>query len=120
MRTAAKSWAGPSAYGELLSAHQARQSVGRPGTCWDNAVAESFFATVKNGLIYRHAWPTRRHAELAIFEFVAGRYNQPCHHFTLGYCSPAEAEGRTSPATLAPDEPLHRIGASPVPTLSRF
>jgi putative transposase len=89
------------AYGELLSAHQARQSVGRPGTCWDNAVAESFFATLKNELIYRHVWPTRRHAELAIFEFIAGWYNQHRRHSTLGYSSPAEVERRTSRGTLA-------------------
>jgi len=90
-----------SAYGELLSAYQARQSVGRPGTCWDNAVAESFFATLKNELIYRHVWPTRRHAELAVFEFIAGWYNQHRRHSTLGYCSPAEVERHTSPGTLA-------------------
>jgi putative transposase len=89
------------AYGELLSAHRARQSVGRPGTCWDNAVAESFFATLKTELIYRHVWPTRRHAELAIFEFIAGWYNQHRRHSTLGYSSPAEVERRTSPVTLA-------------------
>jgi putative transposase len=89
-----------SAYGELLTAHRARQSVGRPGTCWDNAVAESFFATLKNELIYRHAWPTRRHAQLAIFEFITGWYNQHRRHSTLGYCSPAEVERRTLPATL--------------------
>ena len=89
------------AYGELLSAYQARQSVGRPGTCWDNAVAESFFATLKNELIYRHVWSSRRRAELAIFEFIAGWYNQHRRHSTLGYHSPAEIERRTSPATLA-------------------
>jgi putative transposase len=89
------------AYGELLAAHQARQSVGRPGTCWDNSVAESFFATLKTELIYRHVWPTRRHAKLAIFEFIAGWYNQHRRHSTLGYCSPAEVERSTSPATLA-------------------
>jgi transposase InsO family protein len=89
------------AYGELLATHQARQSVGRPGTCWDNAVAESFFATLKTELIYRHVWSTRRHAELAIFEFIAGWYNQHRRHSTLGYCSPAEVERRTSPARLA-------------------
>jgi putative transposase len=89
------------AYGELLAAHQARQSVGRPGTCWDNAVAESFFATLKNELIYRHVWSTRRHAQLAIFEFIAGWYNQHRRHSTLGYCSPAEVERRTSLASLA-------------------
>jgi putative transposase len=88
------------AYGELLTAHNARQSVGRPGTCWDNAVAESFFATLKNELIYRHVWPTRRHAQLAIFEFIAGWYNQHRRHSTLGYSSPAEVERRTLPATL--------------------
>jgi putative transposase len=89
------------AYGELLTAHHVRQSVGRPGTCWDNAVAESFFATLKTELIYRHAWPSRRHAELAIFEFIAGWYNQHRRHSTLGYSSPADVERRTSPATLA-------------------
>ena len=90
-----------SAYSKLLSAHDARQSVGRPGTCWDNAVAESFFATLKSELIYRHVWPTRRHAELAIFEFIAGWYNQHRRHSTLGYRSPADVERRTSAATLA-------------------
>jgi transposase InsO family protein len=90
-----------SAYSKLLSAHDARQSVGRPGTCWDNAVAESFFATLKSELIYRHVWPTRREAELAIFEFIAGWYNQHRRHSTLGYSSPADVERRTSAAILA-------------------
>jgi transposase InsO family protein len=85
----------------LLSAHQARQSIGRPGRCWDIAVAESFFATLKNELIYCHVWSSRRHAEFAIFEFIAGWYNQHRRHSTLGYRSPAEVERRTSPATLA-------------------
>ena len=89
------------AYAELLAAHQVRQSVGRPGTCWDNAVAESFFATLKSELIYRQVWPTRRQAELAIFEFIAGWYNQHRRHSALGFLSPAEVERRTSPATLA-------------------
>jgi transposase InsO family protein len=88
-------------YGELLAAHQARQSVGRPGTCWDNAVAESFFATLKSELIYRHIWPTRRQAELAIFEFIVGWYNQHRRHSALGFLSPAEVERRTPPAILA-------------------
>jgi putative transposase len=89
------------AYGDLLTEHQARQSVGRPGTCWDNAVAESFFATLKNELIYRHSWPTRHHAKLAVFEFIAGWYNQHRRHSALGYCSPAEVERRSLPATLS-------------------
>jgi transposase InsO family protein len=89
------------AYGDLLTAHQARQSVGQPGTCWDNAVAESFFATLKNELIYRHSWPTRQHAKLAVFEFIAGWYNQHRRHSALGYCSPAEVERRSLHATLS-------------------
>ena len=43
------------AYREILATHQVRQSVGQPGTCWDNAVAESLFATLKSELVYRHA-----------------------------------------------------------------
>ena len=89
------------AYGELLAAQQVRQSVGKPGTCWDNAVAESFFATLKSELIHRHVWPTRRQAKQAIFEFIAGWYNQHRRHSALGYRSPADVEQRTHPATLA-------------------
>src|ERR1051325_3044663 len=88
-----------SVYGELLSAHQVRQSVGRPGTCWDNSVAESFFATLKSELIYRHVWPTRRQGELGALVFIAGWYNQHRRHSALGYSSPAEVERRTSFAT---------------------
>ena len=88
-------------YGELLTAHEVQQSVGNPGTCWDNSVAESFFATLKTELIYRHVWPTRRHAELAIFEFIAGWYNEHRRHSTLGYSSPTEVERRTSLTNLA-------------------
>jgi putative transposase len=90
-----------SVYGELLSAHQVRQSVGKPGTCWDNSVAESFFATLKTELIYRHIWPSRCVAKLAVFEFIAGWYNQHRRHSTLGYLSPADVERRPPPATLA-------------------
>jgi transposase InsO family protein len=77
-----------SVYSQLLSAHQVRQSVGKPGTCWDNAVAESFFATLKTELIYRHVWPSRGAAKLAVFEFIAGWYNHHRCHSTLGYLSP--------------------------------
>jgi transposase InsO family protein len=89
------------AYGELLRAQQVVQSVGLPGTCWDNAVAESFFATLKTELLYRHSWPTRRHAQTAIFEFIEVFYNRHRRHSTLGYVSPAEFEARYSPAATA-------------------
>ena len=62
-------------YRDLLEEHGLRHSVGQPGTCWDNAVAESFFATLKNELIYLHVWPTRQSARTAIFGFIEGWYN---------------------------------------------
>lgn len=89
------------AYRQVLETHHVLQSVGKPGTCWDNAVAESFFATLKNELVYRHAWPTHRHARQAIFEFIAGWYNHHRRHSALGYRSPAAVEQRTISTPLA-------------------
>lgn len=77
------------AYRQLLTAHGVQHSVGRPGTCWDNAVAESFFATLKNELIYAHSWPTRRLARTAVFGYIEGWYNRARLHSTLSYTSPA-------------------------------
>jgi transposase InsO family protein len=82
------------AYADRLDAHHARQSVGSPGTCWDNAVAESSFATLKTELIHRQTWRTRRQAGTAIFEYIEGFYNRQRRHSTLGYLSPAEVEDR--------------------------
>ena len=62
------------AYTGILAEHGARSSVGRPGTCWDNAAAESFFATLKTELLHRATWPTRQHARSAIFEYLEGFY----------------------------------------------
>ena len=81
-----------STYGDILAQHGARQSVGRPGVCWDNAVAESFFATLKNELIYPHVWPTRRSARVAIFSFIEGWYNRARLHSTLHYAAPTSYE----------------------------
>jgi putative transposase len=90
-----------SAYGELLATYDVRQRVGRPGSCWDNAVAESFFSTLKSELIHRYSWPTRCHAESAIFEFISGWNNQHRRHSALDFFSPADVERRTSLGTLA-------------------
>jgi transposase InsO family protein len=76
------------AYRDLVEQHGLRQSIGRPGTCWDNAVAESFFATLKNELIYLHVWPTRQSAQTAVFAFIEGWYNRVRLHSTLDYASP--------------------------------
>jgi transposase InsO family protein len=89
------------AYMGLLTAHRARSSVGRPGTCWDNAAAESFFATLKTELLHRAAWPTRQQARSAIFAYLEGFYNRCRRHSTLGYRSPADFELAHRTATLA-------------------
>lgn len=72
-----------------------RLSVGRKGQCWDNAVAESFFATIKTELLDRQSWPTKAMAHKAIFEHIEGWYNTRRRHSSLGYLSPATYEATT-------------------------
>ena len=62
------------------------------GDCFDNAVSESFHASLKKELIYRHAWPTRAEARTAVFEYIEGWFNPRRRHSTLGYLSPADYE----------------------------
>ena len=66
-------------------------SHGRTGQCWDNALAESFFASIKGELLDLQAWPTRPMAKRAIVEYI-GWYNGTRLHSILGYRSPAEYE----------------------------
>ena len=67
-------------------------SMSRKGNCWDNAVAESFFATLKTELIYLRRFATRAEAREAIFEFIERFYNHERRHSTIGYLSPVEFE----------------------------
>ena len=67
-------------------------SVGMKGECWDNAVAESFFATIKRELIETRPWPTRAGLEHAVFNYIEGWYNTRRRHSSLGYKSPAAFE----------------------------
>ena len=83
-------------HARLAARHGVRLSVGRRGQCWDNAVAESFFATVKTELLHRQAWPTRAAARQAVFEYVEGWYNTRRRHSSLGYLSPAAYEASAS------------------------
>ncbi|WP_437437859.1 transposase [Streptomyces olivoreticuli] len=69
-----------------------RLSVGRTGQCWDNALAESFFATIKRELLGSRPWPSRALARTAVFDFIEGWYNSRRLHSSLGYRSPAEYE----------------------------
>lgn len=89
------------AYADRLAEYHLRQSVGRPGTCWDNAVAESFFATLKTELLHRQTWNTRQQARTAIFDYIEVFYNRQRRHSTLGYLAPAEFEARYHLQALA-------------------
>jgi transposase InsO family protein len=75
----------------LASGYEVQLSHGRTGQCWDNALSESFFASVKGELLDLQAWPTKAAAQRAIVEYIAW-YNGTRLHSTLGYRSPAEFE----------------------------
>ena len=79
-------------FAELARANSVVLSVGRKGECWDNAVAESFFATIKRELIDTRSWPTRAGLRRGVFEYIEGWYNTRRLHSTLGYLSPAQHE----------------------------
>lgn len=85
-------------YRELLSAHELRASMSRKGDCWDNAVAESFFATLELELIARHSWATRADARRAIFTYIETWYNRARRHSTLKYLSPVQYEEQLNKA----------------------
>jgi transposase InsO family protein len=79
-------------YRALLDEHGMVASMSRKGNCWDNAVAESFFATLELELIVKHDWRTRDEARVAIFRYIETWYNRVRRHSTLGYVSPAQYE----------------------------
>jgi putative transposase len=79
-------------FADLAQANGVQLSVGRTGECWDNAVAESFFATLKRELIETRPWPTRSGLQRALFEYIEGWYNTRRLHSSLGYLSPAVYE----------------------------
>jgi putative transposase len=79
-------------YRVLLERHGIVSSMSRKGDCWDNAVAESFFATLKKELPESRKWRTRDQARSDVFEFIEVWYNRQRRHSTLGYRSPEEYE----------------------------
>lgn len=80
-------------YQALLTAHGMTCSMSRKGDCWDNAVLESFFATLEVELVEDADWTTREIARSAIFEYVEVWYNRERRHSSLGYRSPVQYEG---------------------------
>jgi putative transposase len=79
-------------FGKRLEDEGFVASMGRVGSAYDNALAESFVATLKTELLYRSSWPSRQLARTAIFEYIEGFYNTRRRHSALGYLSPAEFE----------------------------
>ena len=79
-------------YRTALAAAGVTASMSRQGNCWDNAVVESFFATLKTELIHRQSWRTRDEVQQAVFRYVEGWYNPHRLHSALGYLSPAQYE----------------------------
>jgi len=83
-------------YQRLLARHQIVPSMSRRANCYDNAVVESFFATLEWELIERSDWHTRDEARLAIFEYIECWYNPKRRHSSLGYLSPVKYEEKLS------------------------
>lgn len=79
-------------YQRLLRQRGILCSMSRKGDCWDNAVVESFFSTLKKELIYRCDFVTREGARREIFDYIEVFYNRQRRHSYLGYLSPAEFE----------------------------
>jgi putative transposase len=85
---------------ELLSSHGICASMSRRGNCWDNAVSESFFSTLKRELNACDGFESVAEAELLIFEYIEVFYNRKRRHSTIAYCSPDEFERRQGAGTL--------------------
>ena len=81
------------AFVTLLETHKkVSRSMSRKGDCWDNAVAESFFKSIKSEMIYHCKFKTRQEAKIAVFEYIEIWYNRKRKHSALGYLSPEEYE----------------------------
>lgn len=83
-------------YQKRLSERSFNVSMSGRGNCYDNAVVETFFKTIKAELIWRRTWQTRRHAEIAIFQYINGFYNPRRRHSTLGGKSPIQFERKAA------------------------
>jgi putative transposase len=83
------------AFGQQARAAGIAQSMGRRADCFDNAVAESFFATLKKELIHGRSWPTKAELRTDVFEYIEVFFNRRRRHSTLGFLSPEQFETTT-------------------------
>ncbi|MFI5783910.1 integrase core domain-containing protein, partial [Nocardia sp. NPDC051570] len=79
-------------FAEFCTVNGVRRSLGRTGSCFDNAVAESFFATYKKELVHTRPWPTVTSLEKETFGWIEFYYNTVRPHSTLGYLTPRQYE----------------------------
>lgn len=86
------------AFREELKKHRCKQSMSRKANCWDNAVAESFFGTLKSELVHHEKYKTREQARLSIFDYIETFYNKRRLHSHLNYTSPEDFESRMETA----------------------
>ena len=80
------------AFGQQARRAGIAQSMGSRGDCFDNAVAETFFATLKKELIHRRSWPDRAELRTEVFDYIETFYNRRRRHSTLGMISPVDYE----------------------------
>ena len=92
MHTDRGSQYGADSYRQLLRQHGIEPSMSRKGNCWDNAVAESFFHTLKTELIYLEDFDTHAQAQTAVFEYIEVFYNRQRCHSANGYLAPLAYE----------------------------
>jgi putative transposase len=92
MHTDRGSQYGADSYRQLLGQHGMQPSMSRKGNCWDNAVAESFFHTLKTELIYLEDFDTREQAQRVVFEYTKVFYNRQRCHSANGYLAPLAYE----------------------------
>jgi len=103
------------AFGERCKKMGVRPSMGTVGDAYDNAMAESFFASLECELIDRKSWPTKTEARLALFTYIEAWYNPRRRHSALGYLSPANYESKHRNASdLSVEHGLTTVGASVV------
>ena len=102
------------AFGKRCSEWGVRPSMGSVGDCYDNALCESFFASLECELLDRRSFQTHAEARMAVFQYIEGWYNTHRRHSSIGYYAPIAFERRYT-SSIQHVEPLtvHQIGATP-------
>jgi len=107
------------AFGQRCREAGVQPSMGSVGDCYDNAMAESFFATLECELLDRQSFPTHAAAKMAVFEYLEGWYNPHRRHSALDYLSPVDFERRILQSVKAPHRPVENDPSSPAPPSPR-